>query len=213
MFDHEVAYRGQAALKKRETFHIVICGAGAIGSNLAETLARQGFSKLTVIDFDRVQQHNIPTQVYANSDIGTLKVKALQNRLFRDLGIRIDAKNEKLAERTTKLLSGAALVVDAFDNAASRRLVKDYCGQNKIPCVHAGLSGDGFAEIRWDEDYKVPAEQTKQLDPCEVPLARNLIALAVAALAEVIARFADAGDKLSRDEVTLSDLHVYDPRR
>ncbi len=210
MYEHEAAWRGQDALAKRAGFAIAICGAGAIGSNLADTLARQGFARLRVIDFDRVERHNVPTQIYGTGDVGTLKVKALQNRLFRDLGVRIEASNEKIDARTVKALAGSALVVDAFDNAAARRVVAEYCAREAIPCVHAGLSGDGFAEVRWNEHYKVPAEETRQLDPCEVPLARNLVTLAVAVLAEVIARFADRGERMAR-EVTLEDLRAYDP--
>jgi predicted ThiF/HesA family dinucleotide-utilizing enzyme len=212
MFDHEVAWRGKERLEQRAGFVVAVCGAGAIGSNLAETLARQGFSRLRVIDFDRVERHNVPTQTYGTADVGTLKVKALQNRIFRDLGVRIEASNERVDARTVKVLAGAQLVVDAFDNAAGRRVVGEYCTREGIPCVHAGLSGDGFAEVKWNEDYKPPAEETRQLDPCEVPLARNLVVLAVAVLAEVVARFADRGERLVR-EVTLEDLAAYDPAR
>lgn len=210
MYEHEQAYRGEAVLKQRAEFAITVCGAGAIGSLLAETLARQGFAKLTAIDFDRVERHNLATQAYAAADVGTLKVKALQNRIFRDVGLRIETSNRRIDERTVKDLAGAALVVDAFDNGASRRVVQEHCARAGIPCVHAGLSGDGFAEIRWNEAYKAPSDGPAAVDPCEVPLARNLIALAVAALAEVVARFADGGERLAR-EVTLADLKVYDP--
>lgn len=212
MHEHEAAWRGAEALAKRAGFEIVLCGAGALGSNLAETLARQGFTKLRVLDFDRVEAHNVSTQAYGTGDVGTLKVKALANRLFRDLGVRIATDNAKVTERTVKALAGAALVVDAFDNAAARRVVAEYCARESIPCVHAGLSGDGFAEVKWNERYKLPAEETRQLDPCQVPLARNLVALAVAVLAEVVARFADGGERLER-EVTLRDLAAYDPAR
>ncbi len=210
MFEHEQAYRGESALRKRAEFPLTICGAGAIGSLLAETLARQGFARISVIDFDRVERHNLATQAYAEGDVGVLKVKALQNRIHRDLGIRIETSNRRIDPRTVKDLAGAALVVDAFDNGASRRVVQEYCAAKGIPCVHAGLSPDGFAEIRWNEAYKSPADAPAPVDPCEVPLARNLIALTVAALGEVVARFADSGVRLAR-EATLGDLAVYDP--
>ena len=56
--------------------HIVIVGAGGSYS-LATSLARTGIGKLTVLDFDIVEETNIVRQGYKQSDIGTFKVEAL----------------------------------------------------------------------------------------------------------------------------------------
>ena len=56
--------------------HIVIVGAGGSYS-LATSLARTGIGKLTVLDFDIVEETNIVRQGYKQSDIGTFKVNAL----------------------------------------------------------------------------------------------------------------------------------------
>lgn len=56
--------------------HIVIVGAGGSYS-LVTSLARTGIGKLTVIDFDTVEQTNIVRQGYKQSDIGHYKVIAL----------------------------------------------------------------------------------------------------------------------------------------
>src|ERR1051326_7733940 len=63
-FLHEALYRGQEAIAKLGQAQITICGAGALGSHLIDTLARQGVRRLTVIDMDRVEEHNIGTQIY-----------------------------------------------------------------------------------------------------------------------------------------------------
>lgn len=56
--------------------HIVIVGAGGSYS-LATSLARTGIGKLTVLDFDVVEETNIVRQGYKQSDIGKFKVDAL----------------------------------------------------------------------------------------------------------------------------------------
>ncbi|MBB4807066.1 hypothetical protein HNP38_002370 [Chryseobacterium defluvii] len=56
--------------------HIVIVGAGGSYS-LATSLARTGIGKLTVLDFDVVEETNIVRQGYKQLDIGTFKVDAL----------------------------------------------------------------------------------------------------------------------------------------
>ena len=74
---------------------ITIIGAGATGSFTALTLAKMGFSELTVFDFDTVEEHNLPNQFYRTSDLGKPKVLALQE-IIRDFeGIEIKARNEK----------------------------------------------------------------------------------------------------------------------
>ena len=69
-FHHEAIYRGADELAKLAGQHLTICGAGALGSHLADNLARQGVRHLRVIDRDRVEEHNVSTQLYGESDVG-----------------------------------------------------------------------------------------------------------------------------------------------
>lgn len=50
IFFHEQLYRTDTLMAKLKEFPVTICGAGALGANLAENLARAGFGKLKVID-------------------------------------------------------------------------------------------------------------------------------------------------------------------
>ena len=90
-FLHEEIYRGTDAFARLAVPQLTLCGAGALGSHLADSLARQGFKKLRVIDHDRVAEHNISTQLYGAGDVGALKVDVLRNRLFRTVEVEIDA--------------------------------------------------------------------------------------------------------------------------
>jgi len=56
--------------------HIVVVGAGGSYS-LVTSLARTGIGKLTVLDFDTVEESNIVRQGYKISDLGNFKVDAL----------------------------------------------------------------------------------------------------------------------------------------
>jgi tRNA A37 threonylcarbamoyladenosine dehydratase len=157
-FHHEVLYRGQEALAKLASLRLVICGAGAVGSNLVHQLVRQGVEEVTVIDFDRVEAHNIGTQSYALEEVGAFKVDLLQAEMFRVAEVEIKAVRKRLTQRNVaKLLTRkrASLVVDGFDNHLSRALVTEYCRQAKIDCLHVGLSPD-YAEVLWNEGYRVP---------------------------------------------------------
>ena len=133
-FLHEQIYRGAETMVKLGEPHLVICGAGALGSNLTDNLARQGFRNIRVIDRDRVEEHNVSTQLYDVGDVGAWKVDVLRNRLFRAVEIEVDAVAKDLSERTVRsMLKGADIVIDTFDNSASRQLVQDQCRRDDDP--------------------------------------------------------------------------------
>jgi molybdopterin/thiamine biosynthesis adenylyltransferase len=209
-FLHEEIYRGAEAIAKLSEPQVTICGAGALGSNLADNLARQGFTQLRVIDRDRVEEHNVSTQLYGAADVGAWKVEVLRHRLFRAAEVELDAVAKELTERTARsLLKGAGIVVDTFDNSDSRQLVQQSCREAGIHCLHVGLYAD-YCESIWDECYRVPKDVAG--DVCEYPLARNLVLLAVAIASEALIRFILNGDKKDRS-ATLADFSIRDLER
>jgi molybdopterin-synthase adenylyltransferase len=204
-FHHEAIYRGAAALAKLGEARVTLCGAGALGSQLADNLARQGVGQLRVIDRDRIEEHNVSTQLYGESEIGTWKVEVLRQRLFRATGIEIDAIRKEMTERTARsLLQDGGLVVDTFDNSAARLLVQEACRALSLPCLHVGLFAD-YGEVIWDERYRVPGDVAG--DVCDYPLARNLVLMTVALASEVLLRFVLEGRR-ENWSATLRDFAI-----
>ncbi|MBS1954689.1 MAG: ThiF family adenylyltransferase [Cyanobacteria bacterium SZAS-4] len=202
---HEQLLRGADAMKKLASVKIAICGAGAIGSNLAVNLARMGVTSLTVIDKDRVEEHNIGTQVFGVDDIGGRKSECLRNLIHREVGEEIVSVAQELTEKNcTKLLSGYDLIVDAFDNSISRKLVFDEANRSQYACVHAGLNGS-YGQVQWNEFYTVPSDAND--DVCDYPLARNLILIVVALTSEAVVRYCLSAERKNLS-ITLEDLSV-----
>src|SRR4051794_8566179 len=113
-FLHESLYRGGDLLAKLSSARITVCGAGALGSHLADNLARQGVSHLRAIDLDRVEEHNPPPHLSGENESGVGKAEARRNRLFRSVGLEIDAVRKELtAANVAQLLKDSALVIDA----------------------------------------------------------------------------------------------------
>lgn len=203
---HETEYRGQDLMSKMARQRITMCGAGALGSNMAENLLRQGFKSMSVIDFDRVEDHNRHTQIYGVRDIGQLKITALRNYLYNATQIPIQPIAKKMEESNIrKMFLNDSLVIDTFDNVESRGLVTRYCKENSIDCLHVGMY-EAYAEVCWNEDYRIP-DEVKGRDICEYPLARNIILLAVAVASEAIINYLDAGKKDNYD-ITLGDKKI-----
>ncbi|MBY0549020.1 MAG: ThiF family adenylyltransferase [Candidatus Obscuribacterales bacterium] len=202
---HEQIFRGSDAMKLLASVPITICGAGALGSNLAVNLVRQGVSNLSVIDDDRVEPQNVGTQVYSLDDTGGLKAELLKNAIYRDVGEEIFCSTKRLTEKNvSKLLSGSELVIDAFDNSDSRRAVFDWSNQSQVACLHIGLNNQ-YGELRWNETYMVPSNAGD--DVCDYPLARNLVLLVTALASELIVRYVLEGTR-KNISVTLGDLSI-----
>lgn len=100
----DINYSRQADLFDNSTFKtpIHIIGAGATGSWVALFLAKLGISNITVWDFDKVEEHNIPNQVYRikyeglsgyETDIDKHKVEALGDLIYDSTGISLNQKN------------------------------------------------------------------------------------------------------------------------
>ena len=204
-FHHEQIYRGPELLAKLAALRVTICGVGAVGSNLADNLVRQGVSNLRAIDHDRVEEHNVSTQTYGEADVGVWKVEALRSRLFKVAGVEIEAVRKELtAQNARQLLGDCDLVVDAFDNSAARQLVQETVRASGIACLHVGLYED-YCEVVCDEMYRVPRDVAG--DVCDYPLARNLVLLAVVIASESIVKFLATGERAGWSG-TLGDLAV-----
>ncbi len=205
-FLHETRYRDLAPAAER---FITVCGAGALGANLTETLARMGLRQLRVIDHDRVESHNLSTQPWLQQDVGAQKTRVLANTLYRAVGARVEAHATTLsADNALALLRGSAVVVDAFDNIASRVAVGAAAGALNVPCLHIALGGKGdYGCVLWNSAYQ-PGDATRAAtDSCDYPLTRPLALLIAAAAAEVLIGYLLDGTQRNV-ECTLRDLRL-----
>lgn len=212
-FHHERSYRDLAGAADTA---ITICGAGALGANLAETLARMGLRRLRVIDRDRIETHNLSTQPWTQQDIGAAKARVLANALYRAVGARVEPLHTELTPaNAAALLGGSDMVVDAFDNLASRRAVGSAAAELGAPCLHIALAGSGdYGCGLWDESYFAAGVDAASgpaapaiPDTCDYPLTRPLALLVAAAGAELLAHFLTHGER-RQFELTLRDLQL-----
>lgn len=94
---------------------VTVIGAGATGSWLVLQLAKLGISNITVYDFDVVEEHNIPNQLFGLQDVGKPKVEALAEYITHQTGLEINAINERFE---SQYLEGYVFVM--VDNMATR---------------------------------------------------------------------------------------------
>ncbi len=193
---HETLFRGD--LEARKNLKVLLCGGGALGSFLADLLARQGYRLLAVLDREKVDDTNFGTQNFGLQDVGRAKATQIMANIFRRIGVKIIPIVKELKPSNARvLLRGYDLVVDLFDNGESRELIRATCEKEGTACVHAGVAAMGYLQVRWNEQYTTPKTQVDADTeaPCEYPMASNLVMACVALTAEVINRFVDQEDK------------------
>ena len=157
--------------------NILICGIGAIGSNLTRLLASdlKGEHKITILDYDVVEERNLQagTQFFMENQIGQPKVEALQYNIYKIYRREVDILNERLTKSspTSHILLGPDdgdlgydLAVDCFDNHESRQLFVQARGD----VTHIGFSDQFTYEIGWNPDYQTPDDLKSDLDICEM---------------------------------------------
>ncbi len=124
---------------------VVLVGAGGIGAPAALALAASGVRALRVADDDRVELSNLHRQIlFTDADVGRPKLDAFAAALharWPDLEVLLH-RGRALPSTAEAVVRGAAVVVDATDNFASRFLLADACALAGVPVVHA-------AAVRW----------------------------------------------------------------
>jgi molybdopterin/thiamine biosynthesis adenylyltransferase len=110
---------------------IMIVGAGGIGSFVTLTLAKMGFDRLMVYDFDTVEEHNLPNQFYRIEDIGKPKVEALGDIVMAFTGTIITTNDMKFEKEDIKRYM-PKVVVSAVDNMETRKLIFDNTDEDTL---------------------------------------------------------------------------------
>lgn len=69
---------------ERQRKHVLMIGAGALGSPVAEQLAKAGIGKITIVDSDYLSSANIGRHVLGATSIGNLKAVSLAAQISRE---------------------------------------------------------------------------------------------------------------------------------
>ncbi len=142
-----------------------IVGLGSVGSLVGESLARMGVGEIVLIDFDRVETHNLDRLLFASArDVGRLKVEVARERLL-EVGtaesLRVTAVPYSLAEPEGY---HAALDCDVLfscvDRPRARHILNHFAYAHLIPVVDGGIAAryrDGvFRGVDWQVQVAGP---------------------------------------------------------
>ncbi|MEP6738834.1 MAG: molybdopterin-synthase adenylyltransferase MoeB [Caldimonas sp.] len=137
----DIGIEGQAKLAAA---HVLVIGAGGLGSPAALFLGSAGVGRLTIVDGDRVDLTNLQRQIAHDlSRVG--EPKAMSAALsVADINPNVDvmAINERVgAEQLDELVAEADVVVDCSDNFVTRHAVNAACVAHARPLVAGAAIG------------------------------------------------------------------------
>lgn len=132
---------GEKGQEKIEASSVTIIGMGALGTHVAEQLARSGVKRLNLIDRDYVESSNLQRQtLFVEKDIKEMLPKVVAAERHLKL-IREDIQIKTyIAQCDAKLLNEVAgysdVIVDATDNFNTRQLINDFAYKRQIPWIY-----------------------------------------------------------------------------
>ena len=125
---------------------VLVCGCGALGSVIAETLVRAGVGFVRIVDRDFVELSNLQRQVlYDEQDVAERLPKAIAaaNKLRRINSTVIiePVVADVNAANVLELERDVEAVVDGTDNFEVRFLLNDASLETGVPWVYGGVIG------------------------------------------------------------------------
>ncbi len=137
---------GENGLKTLEKANVAVIGVGGVGGYVASMLARCGVGKLTIVDFDIVDETNINRQIVANvNTVGKVKVDVLKEMLLSiNPKIQIDAVRKRISKDNLKEIISLKFdyVVDCIDSVADKVELICFCKQNGFNIISAMGAGN-----------------------------------------------------------------------
>lgn len=156
----DIEYEGQLNLING---HILIVGAGGLGSAASIYLAASGIGKITICDFDDVDLSNLQRQIlYTDKCVGINKALSAKSTLENiNPEVKIFGIQEKLdIKEMKKVAKEVDVIIDCSDNFLTRYSLNQIAYDLKKPLVSGAAIGfDGQVSVFDFRDKNTPCYQ------------------------------------------------------
>jgi adenylyltransferase/sulfurtransferase len=137
---------GEAGQERLLASRVTICGCGALGTVLANHLARAGVGRIRIVDRDFIETHNLQRQVlFDEQDVADNLPKAeAAARKLRAINSTIAVEPVVTDIDHTNILDlvgDADLILDGTDNFETRYLINDAAVKLGKPWIFGGVIG------------------------------------------------------------------------
>ncbi len=137
---------GLEGQKRLGRARVLLCGCGALGTVIADTLVRAGVGQVRIVDRDFVEWNNLQRQVLFDEEdarTGMPKAVAAAEKLRRiNSQVQVEPVVADLdARRLPQLAQDVELILDGTDNFETRFLINDYSLKHRVPWIYGGVIG------------------------------------------------------------------------
>lgn len=143
-------------MREPASFGVCMIGAGGLGCPALLALSAAGVGRITVVDHDDVEAHNLQRQVlFCRADVGRAKVDAAAHRLrARVPSLEVEAVRRRLlpeeADAFAAALPPGTILCEGSDSPALKFAVNDAALRHGVPLVvGAALGFRGQALAVW----------------------------------------------------------------
>jgi len=147
---------GVAASHRIRSAHVVVVGIGGVGSWAAESLARSGVGRITLVDLDHVAESNINRQIHATlATLGQAKVVAMSERIasyFPECHVQCIDDFATSSNWLHVVPADADAVIDACDQVLTKVCIAHWALDNNTIFVTSGAAGGKRHAHRVDLD-------------------------------------------------------------
>ena len=145
---------GVGAQQRLADAHVVVLGAGGLGSAVVPALVAAGVGRVTVVDDDRVETTNLHRQtLHSPADVGRAKVdSAADAAAALSPETTVVAVPRRFDEADAdELLADADLVIDGTDDILTRYVADDAAARAGIPLVWGSAAKfSGQVGVSWE---------------------------------------------------------------
>jgi len=115
--------------------HVLVCGAGGVGSFVAEALCRSGIGEITILDYDVVEPSNLNRQLMTTkNNIGMDKTIALKNRIEEVSDAKVNTIRTFIGP-DFELKENYDYVIDCIDTLSAKFTLVKKCHEKGIPVL------------------------------------------------------------------------------
>lgn len=145
MFQRTLTVWGEKNHAQLARLRVGIVGLGSVGSLVAENLARMGLERITLIDFDEVQEHNLDRLNGATvDDIDTLKIDVAEREIQKSSTaefVEIKKSAYSIAEKQGyKMALDCDVLFSCVDRPRARYILNHLAYTHLIPVIDGGIA-------------------------------------------------------------------------
>ena len=137
---------GEAGQRALVESRVALCGCGALGTVLANHLARAGVGSIRIIDRDFIETHNLQRQILFDekdvadnlpkAEAAARKLRAINSSIHIE-PVVTDIDHTNILD----LVQDADLILDGTDNFETRYLINDAAVKLEKPWIYGGVIG------------------------------------------------------------------------